>query len=157
MKTKSISQIVVNDDKSRIAEWTQEFEHRPTVGDRIRIPDNVARTLDGYKTEAAVSLVKLDHKTGDFQLVLSAECNLPGNQRPLVTLNASLLPERIHRQVENHLRKRLDLPVLEWAASSETAPIIRLHPFKARPKTPLATLQQELRDILGEAVKLAPC
>jgi hypothetical protein len=157
MKTISAHQIVLKDDKSRIANWTQEFELRPTVGDRIKIPDDLAKTLAGYKAEALVSQVEMDQNTGDFQIVLDAQCILPGDQRPLVTLNASLLPERIRQQVEAHVRQRLDLPVLEWEESSETVPIIRLHPFNSQPKTPLATLQKELRDILSDAVKLASC
>ena len=157
MKTNAMNKIVVKDVKTKIADWTQEFEHRPTVGDRIKFPENVAKTLEGYQPEATVSLVEMDQNTGDFQIVLDAECNLGTDQRPLVTLNASLLPERIHQQVENHVRQRLNLPVLEWEESSETTPVIRLHPFKSNLKTPLPTLQKELREILDEAVKLAPC
>ena|SRR6478672_11207992 len=157
MKTKSINKIVIRDGKTRLAEWTQEFEHRPTVGDRITFPENVARTLQGYRPEAAVCLVEMDQNTGDFQIIVDAECNVPADQRPLVTLNASLLPKRIHQRVENHVRQRLDLPVLEWEESNETTPIVRLHPFKNQLKTPLATLQKELREIHDDAVKLAPC
>ena len=147
----------MKDGKSKIACWAQEFEHRPTVGDRLGIPEDVAKTLQGYHTEATVSLVEKDQSTGDFRIEVEAECDLATDQRPLVTLNASLLPERIRSQVEDHVKQRLDLPVLEWAESSETEPVIRLHPFKSHLKTPLATLQQELRGILQDAVKLAPC
>ncbi len=157
MKTKSKNQIVVKDGKSTIACWPQEFEHRPTVGDRVKFPENLAKTLKGYHAEGAVSLVEMDQHTGDFQIVLDAECGLATDQRPFVALNASLLPDRIHQQVEDHVRLRLDMPVIEWEDSSETTPVIRLHPFKSELKTPLATLQQELREILNEAVKLAPC
>ncbi|WP_348223636.1 hypothetical protein [Luteolibacter sp.] len=157
MKTKSMNQIVVKDGKSKIANWTQEFEHRPTVGDRVGIPADVAKALKGYQSEATVSLVEMDQQTGDFHIVLEAECNLPADQRPVVTLNASLLPDRIHDQVENLVRQRLEMPVLEWEDSSETTPIIRFHPFQSQPRTPLATLQKELREILNDAVKLAPC
>lgn len=157
MKTKSNDLIVVKDGKSKIASWTQEFEHRPTVGDRLRIPEDVAKTLPGYHAEATVSLVEKDYNTGDCTIDLEAECDLATDQRPLVTLNASLLPERSRREVEDHVRRRLVLPVLEWEESSATEPIIRLHPFKSQLKTPLDTLQHELGEILREAVKLAPC
>lgn len=157
MKTSTNIQIVVKDGKSKIAQWTQQFEHCPTVGDRVRIPENMADTLQGYDREATVSLVEMDQNTGNLVISAEAACKLPADQRPLVTLNASLLPQRIHSQVENHLRRRLELPVLEWEESTHTAPIIRLHPFKSQLRTPLETLQSELREILDEAVKLAPC
>lgn len=157
MKTQTNIQIVVQDGKSKITKWTQDFEHCPTVGDRIRIPEARAGDLQGYQPEATVTMVEVDQNTGRFQITAEAECTLPADQRPLVTLNASLLPERIHDQVEKHVRQRLDLPVLEWEESTHTAPIIRLHPFKSHLRTPLDTLQHELRDILNEAVKLAPC
>ncbi len=157
MKTKSNQQIVVIDGKSNIASWTQDFEHPPTVGDRIRFPEDVAKSLKGYAPEATISLVELNQNTGDAVIAVDAECNLPADQRPSVTLNSSLLPERIHREVENHVRQRLELPLIEWERSSETTPILRLHPFKSQLKTPLTTLQRELREILDEAVKLAPC
>ena len=157
MKTNLINQIVVKDGKTKIASWAQEFEHRPTVGDRLRIPDDVAKSLEGYHAEGTVSLVEKDQHTGDYRIEVEAQCDLATDQRPLVTLNASLLPERIHREVEDYLKRCLDLPVLEWEESCETEPIIRLHPFKSQLKTPLATLQRELREILHQAVKLAPC
>jgi hypothetical protein len=157
MKTKTITQVVVKDGRSNIASWTQEFEHRPTVGDRIRIPDNVARTLDGYEPEAVISMEEIDQSTGDFRIIAEAQCSLAIDQRPVVTLNASLLPQRIHKEVENHVRHRLDLPVLMWEEGSATVPIIRLHPFKSQLRTPLDTLQRELRVILDRAVALAPC
>lgn len=157
MNTKNHTQIVVKDGSSKIAGWTQEFEHCPTVGERIRIPDDVARTLGGYDPEAVVSLEEKDQHTGEFRIVADASCSLPTDQRPVVTLNASLLPERIRKEVEDHVRRRLDLPVLEWEDSTATTPIIRLHPFRSQPKTPLDTLQGELREILHKAVALAPC
>jgi hypothetical protein len=157
MNSKTITQIVVKDGSSKIANWTQEFAHRPTVGDKIRIPDDVARTLEGYDSEATISLEEIDRSTGEFRITADAECNLPTNQRPVVTLNASLLPERIRKEVEDHVRLRLDLPLLEWEESSVTTPIIRLHPFKSQLKTPPDTLQHELREMLHKAVALAPC
>jgi hypothetical protein len=157
MNTKNITQVVVKDGRSKIAGWTQEFEHRPTVGDRIRIPDDMALTLKGYDAEAVVSLEEMDQATGDFRIIADASCSLPTDQRAVVTLNASLLPERIRKEVEDHVRQRLDLPVLEWEDSTLTTPVIRMHPFKSQPKTPLDTLQRELREILHKAVALAPC
>ena len=35
--------------------------------------------------------------------------------------------------------------------------IIRLHPFKSKPKTPSDTLQRELREMLDKAVAPATC
>jgi ribosomal protein L30E len=157
MNTKTISQIVLKDGKSKIAGWAQEFEHRPTVGDRIRIPEDVARTLEGYDAEATVTMEQMAINTGDVLIVAEASCKLPADHRPVVTLNASLLPERIRKQVEAHVRARLDMPVLDWEESSETVPVIRFHPFKSQPKTSLDTLQRELREILTKAVALAPC
>jgi len=157
MKTKTICQVVVKDSRSKIASWTQEFEHRPTPGDRIPIPENVARNLEGYDAEATVSLVEMDLESGEFRIVADASCNLATNQRPVVTLNASLIPERVREEVEDHVRRRLELPVLEWQESAETAPIVRLHPFKSQPRIPLATLQDELRQILRHAVELSSC
>ena len=157
MNTKTTTQIVIKDGRSKIASWAQEFEHRPTVGDRIRIPDEVALTLEGYDAEATVSLEEIDRTTGDFRIVADAACGLPTDQRPVVTLNGSLLPERIRKEVEDHVRRRLDRPILEWEESSTTTPIIRLHPFKSQLKVSPDTLQHELRDILHKAVALAPC
>lgn len=157
MNTKTISQVVLKDGKSKIAGWAQEFEHRPTVGDRIRIPEDVARTLRGYDVEANVCMEEMALNSGDVLIVAEAICKLPPDQRPVVTLNASLLPERIRKEVEDHMRGRLDMPVLDWEESSETVPIIRFHPFKSQPKTPLETLQAELRGILAKAVAPAPC
>jgi hypothetical protein len=157
MKTKTTYQIVVKDGKSKIADWTQEFEHTPIVRERIKIPENVAHTLEGYETDAIVSMVEMVQSTGEFRIVAAATCNLATDQRPVVTLNASLIPERIRQEVEDHVRRQLDLPVLEWEESAETAPIIRLHPFNSHPRTPLDTLQDELRQILHSALELAPC
>ncbi|MEO7098910.1 MAG: hypothetical protein ABI162_06080 [Luteolibacter sp.] len=157
MKTKSNHQIVVQDGKSRIANWTQEFDHLPTVGDRLRIPEDVAKTLEGYQSEAVVSQVEMDQNTGDFKIMADAGCNVAPGKRPLVILNASLLPERIHNEVENHVRQRLELPMIEWEESSETTPIIHPFPSDSQLRTPLNTLQGELRGMLNEAVKLAPC
>lgn len=157
MTTKTISQIVLRDGKSKIASWVQEFEHRPTVGDKIQIPEDVARTLEGYDAEATVSMEEISLNSGVVLLVAEAMCKLPADHRPVVTLNASLLPERIRKEVEAHLRGRLDMPVISWEESSETLPVIRFHPFKSQPKTPLDTLQRELRQILNEAAAPSPC
>jgi hypothetical protein len=157
MNTKTISQIVLRDGKSKIASWAQEFEHRPTVGDRIRIPEDVARTLTGYDAEATVSMEEMALNSGAVLIVAEAMCKLPADHRPVVTLNASLLPERIRKEVEAHVRGCLDMPVLDWEESSETVPVIRFHPLKSQPKTSLDTLQRELREILNKAVALAPC
>jgi len=157
MKTKTISQIVLKDGKSTIASWTQDFEHRPTVGERIRIPDDLVRTLEGYDAHATVSMEEMVLDSGDVVIVAEAACKLPAARRPVVTLNASLLPVRIRKEVEAHLRRRLDFPILDWEESSMTEPIVRLHPFKSQLKTPLDTLQREIREILHRAVALAPC
>lgn len=157
MNSKTITQMIVKDGSSKIANWTQEFANRPTVGDRIRIPEEVARTLEGYDSEATISLEEIDRITGEFRIIADAECSLPANQRPVVTLNASLLPARIRKEVEDHVRRRLDLPLLEWEESSVTTPITRLHPFKSHLKTPPDTLQRELREILHKAATPAPC
>jgi hypothetical protein len=157
MKTKTINKIVVKDGKSKIASWNQDFEHRPTVGERVKIPAAVAETIKDFKPEATVSLVQMDQTTGDFQIVVDAECKLPTDQRPVVALNASLIPDRIRTDVEGHLRKRLDSPVLDWEESSATTPIIHLHPFKSKLRTPLEKLQAEVGEMVNEAIKLAPC
>ncbi len=156
MNTKTISQIVLKDGKSKIAGWTQDFEHRPTVGDRIRIPDDVVRSLEGYDAEATISMEEMALTTGDVLIVADAVCKLPPDHRPVVTLNASLLPERIRNEVEAHVRRRLEMPVLDWEESSETVPVVRFHPLKSQPKTSLDTLQRELREILDKAVAPAP-
>lgn len=66
-------------------------------------------------------------------------------------------PVNSRKEVVSHVRRRLDLPILDWQESSMTEPIIRLHPFKSQLKTPLDTLQRELREMLDKAVALAPC
>jgi hypothetical protein len=84
MKTKTTTQVIVKDGKSIIADWTQEFEHRPTVGDRIRIPDDVVRTLAGYEPQAFISMEEIDQSTGDFRIIAEAQCRCScGRKAPL--------------------------------------------------------------------------
>ncbi|WP_193213054.1 hypothetical protein [Luteolibacter marinus] len=155
MKTKSKNQVVVKDGKTRIADWNREFEQHPTVGDRIAIPDDVARNLSGYESEVTVSMVRMDPHTGDLVIEADARCKIPTEQRAVVTLNAGLIPERVRQEAERLLRSRLDHPVIDWEESDEATPIVRIHPFKSELKTPLEQLQEQLREVVLDASKLA--
>lgn len=157
MKTNTKTQIVLKDGKSTIGTWTIDFAHHPTVGERVEVPDDVLKALPGYGAEAVISMVRIDPDSGELNIEAAAKCELPIDQRPVVILNANLVPERIRGRVEKHLRSRMNLPLLDWEASSATDPIVQLHPFNSRQETPLATLQKELHAILLESSELAHC
>ena len=155
MKTKTKSQIVLKDGKSTIASWNTDSATRPTVGERIDLPEKVTGKLKDYASQAEVTMVRMDPQHGELVVEAAAQSNLPVDQRPVVILNASMVPERLRQEVEDHLRKQLVLPVLDWEESTATTPIVQLHPFQGRLKTPVAQLQEELHEMIVHAIEPA--
>lgn len=145
--------IVLMDAKSEVASWPLNSGSRPTVGDRIDVTIGARGT--GYGNSGTVTKVEVNQRNGVCRIVVEADCPLANEQRPVVSLNANLIPDRLRKEVEAHLRSRLDFPVLEWMESYETRPIVQVHEGSTPLKTPLRTLQSELRDILEKAVDLA--
>lgn len=142
--------IVLKDGKSRIADWTQDFESQPTLGDRITLPASVNSIDTGYLREAIVSRVEIGAPAGGRTIEAHAESSIPAARRTVVTLNRSLIPERVREVVEARIRKLVQLPIFEWEESFGSNPIIRLHQFHTHGDTVLTTLQAEIRVILDQ-------
>lgn len=118
------NQIVLMDAKSEIASWPLN-SGRPTVGDRIDVTPGAQGT--GYGNSGTVTKVEVNQRNGVCRIEVEADCPLANELRPVVSLNANLIPDRVRKEVEAHLRSRLDFPVLEWLESYETRPIVQVH------------------------------
>lgn len=149
------NQITLKDGKSRIANWTVESGTKLTVGDRIDLPAEVAREHPGFGKQATVSRVELDSQTGALLIDVEADGEIAGSDRPVVTLNSSLVPEDLRTAVESQIRQRLGVPVIEWEESFESAPVLRLHQFGQSKEVTLPMLQTEIRASLNQLLDSA--
>lgn len=156
MKTHNqIYHVVLRDGKNRIADWSQDFESQPTLGDRITLPESVDSIDTGYLRQATVSRVEIDAAAGARTIEAHVESSIPAARRTVLTLNGSLIPERAREIVEAQLRKRIELPIFEWEESFGSDPIIRLHQFRSHGEVTLHTLQTEVRKTLDEHLQSA--
>jgi hypothetical protein len=148
-------QIVLKDGKSTIATWPQAPGDHPTIGDRIEIPSGTLEANAGFGGSATVSKVEIDHHNHVCRIEAEAGCKLPADQRPVITLNSSLVPENLRQEVENHVRGQVDFPILEWEDSFESKPVVRFHLLNGELRTPLETLETGVRGILKDHSELA--
>jgi len=149
MKTNpSNMHFVLRDGKAIIGRWSPASAMDLTIGDRVGLPQDIIRDHPGYGTHAVVSRVEMDNTNGACNVDLDVECPVPASRRPYVALNSSLVPEAHRASVEEIVRGRLELPVLEWEESYETTPVIRFHPFDSRPGVSMVELNKELRSHL---------
>ncbi len=139
---------VLRDGKAIIGRWTPGSAMELTIGDRVGLPQDIIRDHPGYGTHAVVSRVELDINSGARNVDLDVECPLPANRRPYVLLNSSLVSDANRASVEEIVRGKLELPVLEWEESYETTPVIRFHPFDSRPGVSMSELNSQLRSHL---------
>ncbi len=147
------NQVILKDGKSVIGTWSLGTGNHPTIGDRIDISAEARKA--GYGEKGEVTKVEFDRTEPVCRIEVEADCPLATDQRPVIALNQSMFPEKLRESVEDHVRSRLEFPVLEWEESYRTTPIVRVHEFNGRLKTPLDTLQAELRDILTAASELS--
>jgi hypothetical protein len=147
--------VVLKDGKSELATWSQDPSGRPTVGERIQIPAAVLAAITGFGPSGNVTKVEIDQRNHAGRIEVEAESTTSIELRPVLTLNASLIPENLRQLVESHLRAGLESPVLEWEESFDSKPIVRVHQLKGGLQTPLETLQSEVLGILKDHSELA--
>lgn len=148
---------MLKDGRMQLATWSQDFEHMPTIGERVDVSGRLSHGISGYGDQGMVSRVEMDPENSMQRIDVEAECELKDHQRPVVFLNANLVPARDRAEVEDYLRSHLDLPILDWENSLETQPIVRVHTGLAKLRTPVPTLQAEIRNILMSHSELSHC
>jgi len=157
MKTNNkanLTHIILKDGLSTLASWTHQFDKEPTIGETISISGQWANPLPGYGDRATVRKIELNTKTNELHIEVEPLLHQKENSRPVVVLNADLIPERVRTEVEAYLRDHLDLPLLDWEQSRELEPILRFHENGSKPKLGLPELQAGIRHILHEANEL---
>jgi len=157
MKTNNkanITHIILKDGLSTLASWTHQFDKEPTIGEIISISGQWTDPLPGYGDRATVRKIELNTKTNELNIEVEPLVNQKESSRPVVALNADLIPERVRPAVEAYLRDHLDLPLLDWEQSRELGPILRLHENGSKAKLGLPELQAGIRHLLHEANEL---
>jgi|GEM_PF-1855069 len=150
----NITHVILKDGLSILASWTHQFDKIPTIGETISISDQWADPLPGYGDRASVRKIELNTKTNELHIEVEPLLHQKESSRPVVALNADLIPERVRTAVESYLRDHLDLPLLDWEQSHELEPILRLHENGSKAKSDLPQLQAGIRHILHEANEL---
>ncbi len=156
MKTKQqnqMNQITLKDGRSRLGTWSSETEGHLTIGDRIELPREVAKENPGYGPGAVVTRVEHSADDGLYHIEAEADCKIPANRRTVVTLNKDRVERSLRSAVETLIRKRVQLPLLEWENSRESTPVLRLHSLGEPPKASLPELQREVGQLLADAVQ----
>jgi hypothetical protein len=146
------TQIAFMDGTSEVTSWPLKSGSQPTVGDRVDVAEGAKNT--GYSNTGIVTKVEVDEHSGTYRIEVAAECPLASNERPVFSLNANMIPDRLRKEVETLLRTRIDFPVVEWLESYETTPIVQVHEHNTKMKTPVKILQTEIREILAQASEL---
>ena len=157
MKTNNktnITHIILKDGFSTLASWTQQFDKEPTIGETISISGQWSDPLPGYGDRATVRKIELNTKTNELHIEVEPLLHQKESSRPVVALNADLIPERVRPAVESYLRDHLDMPLLDWEQSRELEPILRFHENGSKAKLGFPELQAGIRHILHEANEL---
>jgi hypothetical protein len=152
MKTHTDTTVRLLDGKSLLASWTCDFDKLPTIGERLPVE---AGDLRGYRTEAMVSRIDMDLSGHEPVVILDAAPLDSEAKRTVVILNENYVPTALRRDVECHLRSRLDVPAFEWLAGSEGRPIIDIHGPSADARDRAGELNREIRGIISDASSLA--
>jgi len=148
-----MNQIILKDGRSRIGEWTAETGGHLTVGDRVELPGEIARENPGYGPGAVVTRVEHSADDGLCHIEAEADCKVPANRRTVVTLNKDRVERALRADVEAHIRKRVELPLLEWEESRESVPVLRMRSPGDAPKASLADLQREVSQLLADSLQ----
>lgn len=147
----------LNDGKTVIDRWSHSVATVPTIGETVGISSVGGHTPAGYQQDAAVFRIEHDIATGEVTVMLDASPVSAKPIRNVVFLNSDYIPEKVHRDAEEYLRTRIELPVFEWIASTEPAPIVRLHGPAHVSHADLAKLQAGVRKIVDSLSSLATC
>lgn len=148
MKTKNIITVQINDGRSILHTWSENFEKLPTVGDTLEIDTGANPDLKGYKDQAKVLLIE-DKSSGDgHKLILGAEPVNGPTKRPTIIMNRDYVPQRHRREAESFLRKHFATPAFEWVESDLPQPIINVHAEQKPSVQKLRKITDELRDLL---------
>ncbi len=148
--------IQLNDGKAVIDRWSHDSGQLPTIGDVIAISSVGGRTPEGYQENATVFRIDRDLSNGETTVILDLQPVSAKGGRLVVFLNTEYVAENLRREVEEHLRGKLDVPAFEWIHSTEPAPIIRIHQGLSEiPHAEVAKLQKGVRAIIEAASPLA--
>ena len=148
--------ILLKDGEVLLESWPQEFSELPTVGEKIDISGKLPDELEGYREQAMVTRIEWDQESDNHRIEAEADCELADHERPIVFLNASMIPASRRRDAEQLLRRELQLPILHWEESYEPKPIVRLHDNGKKLTTSLAELQKKLGDLFKGPMEMAP-
>lgn len=148
--------IQLNDGKAVIDSWTHAFDHLPTIGESIAIPSVGGTVPDGYQEQAGVFRIDRDLSNGDVTVILDLKPASAKADRIVVFLNTEYVPEQHRRDVEEHLRGKLDVPAFEWVQSTDPAPVLRIHQGLSEiPHSEVEKLQKGVRAIIEASSPLA--
>ncbi len=153
-QTKNIT-VHLNDGKTRITSWSQDFSKFPTLGEWVDIDTMRSPIPDGYETIGMISKIAFDSSGRNPEIHLDAVAAKNPGGRPAVLLNSSYIPEPLARRVEDHLRTCLELPTFEWVRSNEPRPLIDVHVNPRLDRRTFRKWNDELRNIVIEASPLA--
>ncbi len=131
--------------------WKQDLVKLPTIGEIVEVDTTRSAQLDGYQDKAAVSRIDLFPDGREAVIFLDAVPRKAAAPRTLVILNANYIPKSLHRQVEKHLRSRLDLPVFEWQACNDPRPVIGIHSPSSEIRESTDRYNSEVRELLSSA------
>ena len=137
--------IRLQDGKSTLTTWEQQLATIPTIGESIPIPPR-PETDGRYQPQAVVSRIDHDLKTGGIEVIAEATPLGETSKRATVFLNAAYVPENLRNEVENLVRKHLDVPVFEWQESSEPTPLLEIHGGKATVPADLNGLRNQIKE-----------
>jgi hypothetical protein len=148
--------IQLNDGKAVIDSWVHQSSQLPTIGDVIAIPSVGGATPEGYQENATVFRIDRDLSSGEVTVILDLQPESAKEARIVVFLNSAYVGDNLRREVEEHLRGKLDVPAFEWNHSTEPAPIIRIHQGLSEiPHAEVAKLQKGVRTIIEASSPLA--
>lgn len=150
MKANQSINVQLNDGKSVLHSWTQEFERLPTVGETLKVHAEGATNLDGYKDTAKVLLIEERVSEDSKTVILEAVLKKPSSDRPTIVMNSEYVPKRHREDAESFLRKHFETPAFEWIASDLPQPIIDVHASPKPAASELRKITDELRDLLLE-------
>lgn len=141
--------VVLKDGHSQLATWTQAFDLRPTIGERVEIPDRFKADLDGYEMQAVVTRVELRDPLPD-RIDLEAKCLTQFQDRPVIVLNSDRIRISMHQAAEVRLRATLRHPIITWESSTHPDPVVRFHDPASGGNSCPADVRAGLLDLLQQ-------
>lgn len=141
--------IYLNDGKNLLDLWPRDFDRLPSIGDFVTIECGDACFLSGFKKLAMVT--RIEHDPGNrSRIYLNAEPAVSPARRMVVLLNENYVPAASRREVEQHLRKTLGLPIFKWTRSETTRPVLDIQSKRTIPRDQIRSLCTEVRQIMEE-------